>query len=90
MKKLNLSIITVVWTLSIDTIVSLFTLYLMRLCVVTGYQGALYALTALITFCQVSTGVVITAVMNTEKAINTKDGIKFETKMSSLNSNADL
>lgn len=53
----------------------------MYLSVVTQFDGALYPLTALITFCQVCTGTVLAFITDKSKTENRKDGIIYETAM---------
>ena len=79
MKKwLTASKLTAFWMLALTTVVSLVTLYLMRLCILRDFTGALYPLSALITLCQAGNAVVLTAITNKSKAENTKGGITYD------------
>ena len=67
-----------IWMLSLTTVVSAVTLYLMRLCIVRDFSGALYPLSALITLCQAGNAVVLAAYYSKSKAENTKGGIVYD------------
>lgn len=66
------------WMLGLTTVVSAVTLYLMRLCVLRNFMGALYPLSALITLCQAGNAVVLAAYYGKSKAENTKGGITYD------------
>lgn len=66
------------WMLGLTTVVSAATLYLMRLCVLLSFTGALYPLSALITLCQAGNAVVLAAYFQKSKAENTKGGITYD------------
>lgn len=78
-KWLTKSFVIAIWMLSLTTVVSAATLYLMYLCVIRNYTGQLVALSALITLCQAGTAVVLSKITDKSKAENTKGGITFET-----------
>lgn len=78
-KRVTASKITALWMLGLTTVVSAVTLYLMRICILRDFTGALYPLTALITLCQAGNAVVLTAITNKSKAENTKGGITYDT-----------
>lgn len=69
------------WMLGLTTVVSAATLYLMRLCIVRDFSGALYPLSALITLCQAGNAVVLAAYYSKSKAENTKGGITYDAAM---------
>ena len=69
------------WMLGLTTVVSAATLYLMRLCIVRDFSGALYPLSALITLCQAGNAVVLAAYYSKSKAENTKGGIVYDTAL---------
>ena len=70
-----------IWMLGLTTVVSAATLYLMRLCIVRDFSGALYPLSALITLCQAGNAVVLAAYYSKSKAENTKGGITYDAAM---------
>ena len=70
-----------IWMLWLTTVVSAATLYLMRLCIVLDFGGALYPLSALITLCQAGNAVVLAAYYSKSKAENTKGGITYDAAM---------
>lgn len=78
-KKWTASKIIAAWMLGLTTVVSGATLYLMYLCVIRSFQGALYPLSALITLCQAGNAVVLAAYYSKSKAENTKGGITYDT-----------
>ena len=80
-KWLTASKVKTFWMLAITTAVSIYTLYLMRLCIVNGYTGALYPLTALITMCQAGNAVVLSFDSSKSKAENTVGGITYDMAM---------
>ena len=80
-KRITASKLTALWMLALTTAVWAVTLYLMRLCILRNFTGALYPLTALITLCQAGNAVVLTAITNKSKAQNTKGGITYDTAM---------
>lgn len=69
------------WMLGLTTVVSAATLYLMRMCIVRDFGGALYPLSALITLCQAGNAVVLAAYYSKSKAENTKGGITYDAAM---------
>lgn len=80
-KKLTVSHILACWMLALTTGVSAATILLMYLCVKTGYTGALYALSALITLCQAGNAIVLSGYFQKSKAENTQGGITYDTAM---------
>ena len=78
---LTVSKLTAFWMLGLTSIVSAATLYLMYLCVVRNFSGALYPLSALITLCQAGNAVVLTAITNKSKAENIKGGITYDSAL---------
>ena len=87
-KKLTVSHLISFWMLALTTGVSGATIALMFYCVKTGYMGALYALTALITLCQAGNAIVLSGYFGKSKAENTSGGITYDTAM--LDAAADL
>lgn len=77
-KKWTASKLIALWMLGLTTVVSAATLYLMRLCVLRSFTGALYPLSALITLCQAGNAVVLAAYYSKSKAENTKGGITYD------------
>ena len=77
-KRLTASKLIALWMLGLTTVVSASTLYLMRLCVLMSFTGALYPLSALITLCQAGNAVVLAAYYGKSKAENTKGGITYD------------
>lgn len=77
-KQLTASKLIALWMLGLTTVVSAATLYLMRLCIVRNFTGALYPLSALITLCQAGNAVVLGFYYNKSKAENTKGGITYD------------
>ena len=79
------------WMLGLTTVVSAATLYLMRLCIVRDFSGALYPLSALITLCQAGNAVVLAAYYSNSKAENTKGGITYDAALGNVpDSDTDL
>ena len=78
------------WMLGLTTVVSAATLYLMRLCIVRDFSGALYPLSALITLCQAGNAVVLGAYFSKSKAENTKGGITYDAALGVSESDTDL
>lgn len=87
---LTASRLTQFWMLALTTAVSCATLYLMRLCILQKFTGALYPLTALIALCQGGNAVVLTAITNKSKAENTKGGITYDTAMQGASDEATI
>lgn len=85
-KPLTASKLIAIWMLVLTTVVSAATLYLMRLCIVRDFGGALYPLSALITLCQVGNAVVLGFYYNKSKAENTKGGITYDAAIGVPNS----
>lgn len=83
-KKLTASKLIALWMLGLTTVVSAATLYLMRLCIVLNFSGALYPLSALITLCQAGNAVVLAFYYNKSKAENTKGGITYDSAFTDL------
>lgn len=77
-KRLTASKLIAFWMLGLTTVVSAATLYLMRLCVLRSFMGALYPLSALITLCQAGNAVILAAYYSKSKAENTKGGITYD------------
>lgn len=77
-KRLTASKLIAFWMLGLTTMVSAATLYLMRLCIVRSFTGALYPLSGLITLCQAGNAVVLAAITNKSKAENVKGGITYD------------
>lgn len=77
-KRWTASKLIAIWMLGLTTLVSAATLYLMRLCVVLDFGGALYPLSALITLCQAGNAVVLAAYYSKSKAENTQGGITYD------------
>lgn len=77
-KPLTASKLIAFWMLGLTTVVSAATLYLMRLCVLLSFTGALYPLSALITLCQAGNAVVLAAYFSKSKAENTAGGITYD------------
>ncbi|BAK99465.1 hypothetical protein OBV_22670 [Oscillibacter valericigenes Sjm18-20] len=77
-KRVTASKAIAFWMLALTTMVSIATLYLMRLCVIRDFSGALYPLSALIVLCQAGNTVVLTAITNKSRAQNSKGGITYE------------
>lgn len=77
-KRLTASKLIALWMLGLTTVASAATLYLMRLCVVRDFTGALYPLSALITLCQAGNAVVLAAYFSKSKAENTVGGITYD------------
>jgi len=80
-KRVTASKLIAMWMLGITTLVSVATLYLMRLCILRAFSGALYPLTGLITLCQAGNAVVLAAYFGKSKAENTKGGITYDAAM---------
>ena len=78
------------WMLGLTTVVSAATLYLMRLCIVRDFSGALYPLSALITLCQAGNAVVLAFYYNKSKAENTKGGITYDAALGVSDTISDL
>lgn len=76
--RLTASKLIALWMLGLTTAVSAATLYLMRLCVVLSFAGALYPLSALITLCQTGNAVVLAAYYSKSRAENTRGGITYD------------
>ena len=83
-KTLTASKLIALWMLGLTTVVSAATLYLMRLCVLLSFNGALYPLSALITLCQAGNAVVLVFYYNKSKAENTKGGITYDSAFTDL------
>ncbi|WP_352416298.1 hypothetical protein [Oscillibacter ruminantium] len=83
-KRVTASKAIAFWMLALTTMVSIATLYLMRLCVIRDFSGALYPLSALITLCQGGNAVVLTAITNKSKAENTQGGITYDAALGAL------
>lgn len=83
-KPLTASKLIAIWMLGLTTVVSAATLYLMRLCIVRNFGGALYPLSALITLCQAGNAVVLAFYYNKSKAENTKGGITYDSAFTDL------
>ncbi|MDN0033322.1 hypothetical protein QVN85_10440 [Oscillibacter valericigenes] len=83
-KRITASKAIAFWMLALTTMVSGATLYLMRLCVIRDFSGALYPLSALITLCQGGNAVVLTAITNKSRAENTQGGITYDTALGAL------
>lgn len=77
-KRWTASKLIAFWMLGLTTVVSAATLYLMRLCVLLNFAGALYPLSALITLCQAGNAVVLASYFQKSKAENTKGGITYD------------
>lgn len=78
-KRITRSFLLALWMLLLTSAVSAATVYLMYLCVVRSYTGALYPLSALITLCQAGNAVVLSRFTDKSRAENTKGGIVYET-----------
>ena len=78
------------WMLGLTTAVSAATLYLMRLCIIRDFTGALYPLSALITLCQAGNAVVLAAYFRKSQAENTKGGITYDAALGVSESDTDL
>nr|WP_326185299.1 hypothetical protein [uncultured Oscillibacter sp.] len=77
-RRLTASKLIALWMLGLVTVVSMATLYLMRLCVVRSFTGALYPLSALITLCQAGNAVVLAAYYGKSRAENVRGGITYD------------
>lgn len=77
-KQLTASKLIALWMLGLTSVVSAATLYLMRLCIIRDFGGALYPLSALITLCQAGNAVVLASYFYKSKAENTRGGITYD------------
>ena len=89
-KQLTASKLIALWMLGLTSVVSAATLYLMRLCIVRNFGGALYPLSALITLCQAGNAVVLASYFHKSKAENTKGGIVYDAALGVPESDTDL
>ena len=89
-KQLTASKLIALWMLGLTSVVSAATLYLMRLCIIRNFSGALYPLSALITLCQAGNAVVLASYFRKSKAENTKGGIVYDTALGVSDSETDL
>ena len=62
-------------------IISMYTLYLCKLCIQLNYTGSLPFLSALIGLSEGSCGIVLSKIIDKAKAENTKNGIVYETAL---------
>ena len=89
-KRLGFTNRAAVFVLLEDAAVTGFVLYLCRLCILLGFTGSLAFLSALIALQQAKSTIVLTAIVNKNRAENTEGGIKHDTVMASyVNVNQD-
>ena len=89
-KQLTASKLIALWMLGLTSVVSAATLYLMRLCIIRNFSGALYPLSALITLCQAGNAVVLASYFYKSKAENTRGGIVYDAALGVPESDTDL
>lgn len=88
MKKLGFTNKTAVFVLLEDVVITVFVLYLCRLCILMGYTGSLAFLSALIGLQQAKSAVIISSIVNKSKAENTQGGIVYDAALK-YNQNQD-